>query len=136
MKKSLLIIIIVVLALAAWQAMKSRNSGELDVPGQSGEQLAAVSEDAGDGAASADETPQYGGVLKWRGAANPPKLDPHFQTDTTSARVIYCLFDTLVVNSLDGQGIEPWLAESWSASDDGLTWTFRLRPGVFFHKET
>ncbi|MDR1471056.1 MAG: ABC transporter substrate-binding protein [Synergistaceae bacterium] len=80
-------------------------------------------------------SPKYGGVIRWQEVANPPKLDPHMATDTTSARVIYCVFENLVVNSVDGQSIEPWLAESWSASPDGLTWTFKLRPGVHFHKE-
>ncbi len=30
-------------------------------------------------------------------------------------------------------GFEPDLATKWSASDDGLTWTFTLRQGVTFH---
>lgn len=84
------------------------------------------------GSAFASE-PVYGGVLRWHEVANPPKLDPQMATDTTSSRVIYCLFDTLVVNSLDGQKLEPWLAESWSASEDGMKWTFKLRKGVKFH---
>ena len=32
--------------------------------------------------------------------------------------------------------LEPWLAEGWSASDDGLTYTIRLRNGVTFSDGT
>jgi peptide/nickel transport system substrate-binding protein len=38
----------------------------------------------------------------------------------------------LVLLSADGRPV-PWLAESWSVSDDGLKWTFRLRKDVTFH---
>lgn len=88
------------------------------------------------GAALAAEKPTYGGVLRWHEVSNPPKLDPHHATDTTSARVYMCMFDTLVTNSDDGQEIVPHLAESWSASPDGKVWTFKLRKGVHFHKAT
>lgn len=88
------------------------------------------------GFAFAAETPVYGGVARWHATANPPMLDPHMATDTTSARVYILMFDTLVTNSDDGQKILPWLAESWSASADGKVWTFKLRKGVRFHKNT
>ena len=87
------------------------------------------------GSASAAE-PVYGGVLKWHEVSNPPKLDPHMATDTTSSRVLLCVFDTLVENSVDGQKIVPSLAESWKVSPDGKVWTFKLRKGVKFHKAT
>ncbi len=85
--------------------------------------------------ASAAE-PTYGGTLREHEEANPPKLDPHQATDTASARVIYGIFENLVVNSHDGQTIEPWLAERWEASADGRTWTFHLRRDVRFHRTT
>ncbi|MGI6208518.1 MAG: ABC transporter substrate-binding protein [Anaerolineae bacterium] len=42
------------------------------------------------------------------------------------------LFDSLIWKDAEGALI-PWLAEEWQASDDGLTWTFRLREGVTWH---
>jgi len=45
-----------------------------------------------------------------------------------------CL-ETLLTSDRKG-GIEPRLATGWSISDDGLTWTFNLRSGVFFHDGT
>jgi len=86
------------------------------------------------GAAFAEE-PVYGGVLRWHEINDPPKLDPAQATDTTSSRVIYLMFDTLVENDADGKGLVPALAESWEGSDGGKVWTFKLRKGVKFHKE-
>ena len=42
------------------------------------------------------------------------------------------LYETLVVKGPDGKA-QPGLAESWSISDDKLTWRFQLRPGARFH---
>ncbi len=42
------------------------------------------------------------------------------------------VYDTLVQPAAD-LSMEPALAESWDISDDNLTWTFHLRPGVKFH---
>jgi peptide/nickel transport system substrate-binding protein len=39
----------------------------------------------------------------------------------------------LVTINIDKK-VEGWLAESWSISDDFLTWTFKLKKGVQFHK--
>ena len=41
------------------------------------------------------------------------------------------IFDTLLWR--DSQGTIPWLASEWSASDDGLTWTFKLREDIRWH---
>lgn len=79
--------------------------------------------------------PVYGGTLKWREINDPPKLDPAMATDTVSSRVIYLIFDSLVENHPDGEGLLPGLAESWEGSEGGKVWTFKLRKGVHFQKE-
>ncbi|OON94817.1 MAG: nickel ABC transporter, nickel/metallophore periplasmic binding protein [Candidatus Epulonipiscioides saccharophilum] len=40
------------------------------------------------------------------------------------------VYETLV--SVENSGIEPCLAESWEISEDGLTYTFKIREGVTF----
>jgi peptide/nickel transport system substrate-binding protein/oligopeptide transport system substrate-binding protein len=133
-KKGLIVLAVIVVLLVGWQMSKSRNEEQVEPPAT---QVAESQGEASpESAAPEDGKPRYGGVLKWHEVANPPKLDVHMATDTTSARVIYCIFENLVTNSLDGQSVVPQLAESWSASEDGLTWTFNLKKGVRFHKET
>lgn len=82
-----------------------------------------------------EQTGKYGGIFKMGVFANPPDLDPVHATDTSSSRVIYQLFESLV--NIDAEGeVEPCLAESWTISDDGLVYTFKLREGVKFHAAT
>src|SRR5712691_9956657 len=50
----------------------------------------------------------------------------------TPFMVLYALHDALV-KPMPGNAMAPSLAESWSASRDGLTYEFVLRKGVKFH---
>ena len=63
---------------------------------------------------------------------DPPTLDPHLTTDSTSAQVIVEIFGGLVTidRNLD---VVPDLAESWDISADGRVYTFRIRPDAVFH---
>jgi len=50
----------------------------------------------------------------------------------TPYMVLYALHDAMV-KPMPGQPLAPSLAESWSASEDGLTYEFVLRQGAKFH---
>ena len=63
-------------------------------------------------------------------------LDPANIEDGESAKVCDMIYDTLVQYRENTTDLEPALAESWTRSADGLTWTFHLRQGVQFHDGT
>ena len=62
---------------------------------------------------------------------DPPTLDPHKTSDTTSAFIIGEVFSGLVTLNTDLQ-IVPDIAERWEISDDGLVYTFHLLPDATF----
>lgn len=67
-------------------------------------------------------------------AADLKTLDPHYAAATMDRAVVDMIFNGLVrYKPGDITVIEPDLAESWEVSEDGLVWTFHLRPGAFVH---
>src|SRR5437870_6910753 len=68
--------------------------------------------------------------------AEPPGLDPSQALGLHTLRVTAEIFETLVATPDDSTEVIPGLAESWTTSSDGLTWTFKLRKGVRFHDGT
>lgn len=87
-----------------------------------------VSGPAGDTAAG----PQPGGELIFGRNEETETLDPQATTTVSSAEVDYLIYDTLVTRDFD-MSIKPGLAEDWNVSDDGLVYTFHLKPDVKFH---
>ncbi len=59
--------------------------------------------------------------------SEPELLDPALITAQPSSRIAYALFEGLTVFGPDA-AIRPGVAERWSVSKDGLTYTFSLRP--------
>ncbi|MEO8243521.1 MAG: ABC transporter substrate-binding protein [bacterium] len=80
--------------------------------------------------ARADTPP---GVLIVGQIAEPKALDPHAVTAANDFRILANVYDGLVRFADGTLTPEPALAESWTVSDDGLTYTFKLRAGVKFH---
>ncbi|NQS88233.1 ABC transporter substrate-binding protein [Patescibacteria group bacterium] len=59
-------------------------------------------------------------------------IDPQRGTDWTESMAMINIYDPLVFPSSTGE-MEPKLATNWTASPDGLTYTFTIRKGVKFH---
>ncbi len=68
--------------------------------------------------------------------AEPKSLDPQAVTAVNDFRILINLYDGLVRYQEGSLEVEPALAESWQISDDGKTYTFKLRKGVKFHDGT
>ncbi len=77
--------------------------------------------------------PDRGGSYVEGVAGNPQYLNPLLsQYNQVDALLVSLLFNGLT--QLDEQGnVVPDLAESWTASPDGLTFDFRLRGGLYWH---
>lgn len=80
---------------------------------------------------STDTNSKTGGVLR-RLWSDPPTLDPHLSSDTTSSGIVVEIHSGLI--TLNPQlEIIPDIAESWEISDDLLTYTFIIRDDAVFH---
>ena len=81
---------------------------------------------------AADEPAAGGGELIIALTTQPNAIDGANSAERNASNVANQIFDPLVwIN--DDLEFEPALAESWTVSDDGLTYTFKLREDVVFH---
>ncbi len=78
-----------------------------------------------------------GGELKFAVSAEPPNYDCHGNSSFAFIHPVRPHYSTLL--KFDGANypkVKGDLAESWTVSKDGLTYTFKLRKGVKFHDGT
>ena len=84
--------------------------------------------------ALAEEKPRYGGTLEVAQAGDPPSLDMHQETTFMVVIPMSPIYNTLLqFDPHNYPKIIGDLAESWTVSDDYLTYTFKLHKGVKFH---
>jgi peptide/nickel transport system substrate-binding protein len=81
------------------------------------------------------QDPQKGGTLTYAFIEKPRSLDPNVWTGRSDHDVMRQIFDSLVYSPTPGD-YQPWLAESWDISPDGLVYTFNLRKDVTFQDGT
>ena len=66
-------------------------------------------------------TVQYG--------SNPETLDPALNSAVDGGNTVITVFETLLIINENNEAV-PGQAESWTTSEDGLTWTFTMRDGL------
>lgn len=120
MKKLLTLILCLAMVLTAFVGCSSTPATE---------ESASSSGDAAQGEAADSE---YKDTLVYALNTDVQSMDPQIQNDTTSEQVVKMLYNTLLKFEEDGTVVGD-LAESWSVSEDKLTWTFNLKQGVKFH---
>ena len=86
---------------------------------------------AGAGAGTGAATGEKKTVLNLALSENITKLDPHDIFNFPVYTACWMMYDTLIEGDHEGN-YNPCLATEWSNSEDGLTWTFKLREGVKF----
>ena len=74
-----------------------------------------------------------GGTLTVASISEPLTLNLAIANDSGSSDVLGYLFEGLTQTSWLTDEVEPALAESWTRSEDGLTWIFVLREDVTWH---
>jgi peptide/nickel transport system substrate-binding protein len=82
--------------------------------------------------ASAQEPPQFGGVLHAAMVGEPPSLDLHRTTAVIVQQVMWHVYETLYTYDRGFQPI-PMLAQGHAVADGGRRWTLTLRKGIRFH---
>ena len=86
--------------------------------------------------ADAQDKPRHGGELVFVVPSEPPSYDAHQEETFGVIHPMAPHYNTLLrVDPNDRTGTKPFgdIAESWTVSKDGLTYTFKIRRGVKFH---
>ena len=101
-----------------------------EAPAAEADTAEADAADAAPAAADSGE-PVAGGTLRVAFQNEWAGLDPHIASSYSSYQILNNVLEGLTFYD-DDMNLQPWLAESWEQSEDGLTWTFHLRQGVLF----
>ena len=81
------------------------------------------------GSAPSSTTPDHARTLTRALGGEPATLDPRLAEDNAALALLQDLYEGLTAEAADGS-IIPGAAQAWSVSEDGRTWTFRLRENL------
>lgn len=77
-----------------------------------------------------EATGKFGGRFTDAAFAEPKTFNILIAKETSSTAPLGLIFDGMISRNSQTLAIEPDLAESWTSSPDGKSWTFKLRKGL------
>jgi len=80
-----------------------------------------------------EATPTPGGTFRFGRGEDSVTFDPIATFYNADIWLLQNVYEQLLRVAPSGTELEPSLATTWESSDDGLTYTFHLRPDVTFH---
>ncbi|WP_429841651.1 ABC transporter substrate-binding protein [Brevibacillus sp. FIR094] len=92
--------------------------------------------DTDEGKKDAHISEKKGGTITVAIGSEPDTLDVHKSTALSTEGIALNLGGALLYRDPQTNEVKPHLAKSYSISEDGKTWTFRIRQGVTFHDGT
>jgi peptide/nickel transport system substrate-binding protein len=98
--------------------------------------IAAVEGWRGVAEVAAAEAVRRGGTLTWAYTTIPLRLDPVWTQARTDSTTLSNIVQGLVRANATATAVEPALAERWTVSGNGLTYTFYLREARFHNGKT
>lgn len=79
----------------------------------------------------AQDAPKKGGSLSWGVETEAATLNPHRNGQDKTKLYLRNSFETLLARNADGSYV-PWLAGDYKVSDDGLTYTYKIKDNIKF----
>jgi oligopeptide transport system substrate-binding protein len=86
----------------------------------------SAAESGGNGTLAGRASPDT--TVFYKTIGEPEQLDPGFVMESEGGEVLATTFERLLNFNPEDMTLQPGVATSWTVSDDGLTYTFRLRP--------
>jgi peptide/nickel transport system substrate-binding protein len=112
--------------------MRARLAGPLVLIALGAGVLGASSVAASKTGTSSSQAPKRGGSVTIARIEDSQSFDKTTVFQNESIWLCEQIMESLYTVAPDGKTLKPWLATSYTASKDGKTYTFKLRPGVKF----
>ncbi len=134
-KVSIILSLLLVFLLLTACGGSSGNSGNSSSSAESEQKTEEPAEETEE--STAEETPAAetgtDRILNLCANAAYEHMNPLESNNLNSKDVWAQVYEALIYFNYETSEVEPRIAESYSSSEDGLTWTFNLRDGVKFH---